>query len=124
TPRTDAVPAVTAQFPEHASWTAGGGSTTNAQRAAGLVHPVRAIPSGNAVGASPPISDRVGHRWGETPACRRRNSDGVAGFWAHWNASLGARLRLRRSWRIDGPRRSCRSGAYRRAGDRRRRELF
>src|SRR6266852_3489139 len=60
----------------------------------------------------------------EYRACSRRNSDAIAGLWAHGNAALGAGLRLRRSGRIYGTRRSCRAGAYHRAGDRRRRELF
>src|SRR6266849_3909381 len=57
-------------------------------------------------------------------ACSPRNSNAIAGFWAYGNAVLGVGLRLRRSGRIDGAWRSCRPGAYHRAGDRRWRELL
>src|SRR6266849_6451122 len=42
----------------------------------------------------------------EYRACSRRNSDAIAGLWAHWNAALGAGLRLRRSGRTYGTRRT------------------
>src|SRR6266852_3070474 len=42
----------------------------------------------------------------EYRACSRRNSDAIAGLWAHGNAALGAGLRLRRGGRIYGTRRT------------------
>src|SRR5260370_4736260 len=57
-------------------------------------------------------------------ACSRRNSDAIAGLWAHRNAALGVGLRLRRSGRIYGTWRFRRPGAYHRAGDRRWCELL
>src|SRR5258706_606083 len=62
--------------------------------------------------------------WSSVHAVSRRNIDAIAGLWAHGNAALGAGLRLRRGGWIYGTRRSCRPGAYHRAGDRRRRELL
>src|ERR1700726_2087852 len=48
--------------------------------------------------------------------CSRRNNDAIAGLWAYGDAALGAGLRLRRSGRTYGTWRSCRAGAYHRAG--------
>ena len=52
------------------------------------------------------------------------NTDANANVRAHGDAALGAGLRLRRGGRLYGARRSCRSGAHRRAGDRGGRQLF